>query len=260
MTESEAGELPIWARPEPAARQPRFSRDQIAAAALAIADAEGFEAVTMRRIARALGAGTMSLYRYIKTRTDLLALIDDALLGESLVPGDLPADWKQAIAAVARQSRQTFLRHPWAIQVLQGIAAARGAMPGPNAMRHFEQSLAALATAPFSTTAKLDLLAIVDDYVYGHILRAAELTERLRTGTPDPGADPARQFAEAQLATGSFPHLAALAGGAAAWAPAGQDRIDERFERGLRLLIEGIAAEGEHAAGPARSGGLLPRA
>lgn len=249
MADSGAEELPIWARPEPVARQPRFSRDQIASAALAIADAEGFEAVTMRRIARALGAGTMSLYRYIETRADLLALIDDALLGESLVPGNLPADWKQAIAMIARRSRQTFLRHPWAIQVLQGVAAGQGVMPGPNAMRHFEQSLAALAGAPFSTTAKLDLLAIVDDYVYGHVLRAAELTERLRTGTTDPGADAARTFAEAQLESGSFPHLAALAGaalgdGAAAWALAGQDRIDERFERGLRLLIDGIAAEG----------------
>jgi AcrR family transcriptional regulator len=244
MAESGAEEVPIWARPEPAARQPRFSRDQIAMAALAIADAEGFEAVTMRRIARALGAGTMSLYRYIETRADLIALIDDALLGESLLPGELPADWKQAVAMIARQSRQTFLRHPWAIQVLQGVAAAKSVMPGPNGMRHFEQSLAALATAPFSATAKLDLLAIVDDYVYGHILRAAELTERLSTGTQGLAADPARKFAQAQLATGSFPNVAALAGDPVAWALADTDRVDERFERGLQLIIDGIAADG----------------
>jgi AcrR family transcriptional regulator len=245
MADSGAEEVPIWARPEPAARQPRFSRDQIASAALAIADAEGFEAVTMRRIARALGAGTMSLYRYIETRADLIALIDDALLGESLVPGELPADWKQAIAMIARQSRQTFLRHPWAIQVLQGVAAAQGVMPGPNGMRHFEQSLAALATAPFSATAKFDLLAIVDDYVYGHILRAAELSERRNTGTQDPAADPARRFAEAQLASGSFPNVAALAGDPVARALADPDRVDKRFERGLQLLVDGIAAEAE---------------
>jgi AcrR family transcriptional regulator len=236
-------ELPIWARPEPAARQPRFSRDQIASAALEIADTEGFDAVTMRRIARALGAGTMSLYRYIETRADLLALIDDALLGESLVPGDLPADWREAVAAIARRTRQTFLHHRWTVEVLQGSAAAQGAVAGPNAMRRFEQSLAALASAPLSTAAKLDLLGIVDDYVFGHVLRSAELTERLRTGTHSPAPAAVRTFTEAQLATGSFPQLAALAVDPAGAGLADQARLDERFERGLRLLIDGFAAD-----------------
>jgi AcrR family transcriptional regulator len=248
MAESDPEELPIWARPEPAARQPRFSRDQMAAAALEIADSEGFDAVTMRRIARALGAGTMSLYRYIETRADLLALIDDALLGESLVPGDLPADWREAVAAIARRTRQTFLRHPWAVEVLQGSAAAQGAMGGPNAMRHCEQSLAALASAPFSTAAKLDLLGIVDDYVFGHVLRSAELTGRLRTVTHSPAPAAVRTFTEAQLATGSFPQLAALAADPAGAGLADQDRLDERFERGLRLLIDGFAADSHHTA------------
>ena len=86
------GTRPIWVRPEPGTRRARFSREQIAAAALAIADAEGFEAVSMRRIAAQLGAGTMSLYRYISTKDDLVTLMDDALMGESLVPeGELPA-------------------------------------------------------------------------------------------------------------------------------------------------------------------------
>lgn len=245
MAESQAGDLPIWARPEPAARQPRFSREQIAAAALAIADAGGFDAVTMRRIAGALGAGTMSLYRYIATRADLLALIDDALLGESLVPGDLPADWKQAVAMTARQSRQTFLRHPWAVAVLPGrTAAGQVGQTGPNSMRHFEQSLAALADAPLSTAAKLDLLAIVDDYVIGHVVRAAEIGGRSQPELEMASADTdvLHEFTDAQLSTGSFPHLTALARDPAA-VLGGRQQLDARFERGLRLLIDGIAAE-----------------
>src|SRR5580658_9905519 len=104
MVKSNAGVPPIWARPEPAARQPRFSREQIAAAALEIADADGFEAVSMRKIAAHLGAGTMSLYRYIATKDDLVALLDDALLAEALVPGgELPHDWQEALALVARR-------------------------------------------------------------------------------------------------------------------------------------------------------------
>jgi AcrR family transcriptional regulator len=232
---------PIWVRPEPATRQPRFSRDQIAAAALAIADAEGFEAVSMRRIAAALGAGTMSLYRYIETKADLLALIDDALLADTLVPGELPADWREALVLVARQTRSAYLPHPWAVQVLQGRPAADTAIAGPNGLRHFEQSLAALDSAPLGPAAKFDLLAIVDDYVFGHLLHAAEIAERASAAAAD--RDAAAEFVRAQLATGEFPHLAALAAEPGGQELGGFDRLDERFERGLRMLIDGIAAQ-----------------
>ena len=64
----------------------RLTREKIAAAALSIADKDGFEAVSMRRLARQLRVGTMSLYYYVKTKDDLLAVMDDALMGESLAP------------------------------------------------------------------------------------------------------------------------------------------------------------------------------
>ena len=156
---------PIWTRPGPGARKPRFSREQIAAAALAIADAEGFDAVSIRRVAAELGAGTMSLYRYISAKANLVALMDDAIMGESLIPdGQLPAHWRDALAMIARATRAVLLRHPWAVQALQGRgAAAQDGAFGPNGIRHFEQSLAAVATAPLQTATKLDLIAIVDD-------------------------------------------------------------------------------------------------
>ncbi len=238
-SQPEAG--PIWARPEPATRQPRFSREQIAAAALDIADAEGFNAVSMRRIAAALGAGTMSLYRYIATKADLLALIEDAVLGEALVKGELPAEWPDAIALIARHTRQAWLRHPWAVQVLQGRPAAQAAVAGPNGMRHFEQSLAALDNAPLSTGAKLDLLAMVDDYVIGHVLRAAEVAERGKAAADSVAVPAAAGFVREQLSSGEFPHLAALARDPAARSVGAAAALAERFERGLRLLIYGIA-------------------
>ncbi len=189
---------PIWVRPEPTARNPRFSREQIAAAALAIGDADGFEAVSMRRIAAALGAGTMSLYRYVETKDDLIALIHDAILAEALLPEPLPEDWREATAAVARQGRRAFLNHPWVTQALAGQAVIPGASAGPGGLRHFEQCRAALDGAPLSARGKLDLLGIIDDYVYGHVLRAASQADD-------------------------------VAG------------LDARFERGLRLLIDGAA-------------------
>jgi AcrR family transcriptional regulator len=101
-----------------------------------IADAEGFEAVSIRRVAAALGAGPMSLYRYISAKSDLVALMDDAIMGEALVPGgQLPADWRAALAMIARRTRAALLAHPWAVQ----------ARPGPAQLAaRFERGLAAL--------------------------------------------------------------------------------------------------------------------
>ena len=234
---------PIWARPGPGARKPRFSREQIAAAALAIADAEGFDAVSIRRVAAELGAGTMSLYRYISAKSDLVALMDDAIMGESLVPdGQLPADWREALALIARRTRASLQRHPWALQALQGRGAAGQDGPfGPNGLRHFEQSLAAVAGAPLDTPAKLDLLAIVDDYVFGHVLRSGE--EQARADSSKDGhAAAVASYLQDQLDSGQYPLIAGLAQDPAAQAMADPGRSDERFERGLRALLDGAAA------------------
>src|SRR6185437_6656222 len=109
--------------------------------------------VSMRRIASRLGSSTMSLYYYVRTKADLVALMDDALMGEALVPeGQLPREWREALTAIARRTRDVFTRHPWALLSLQG------APPGPNAMRHFEQALEAVEQAPLSLQGKLALL------------------------------------------------------------------------------------------------------
>jgi len=234
---------PIWARPEPGSRRPRFTREQIAAAALAIADAEGFEAVSMRRVAADLGAGTMSLYHYIRDKRDLVALMDDALMGESVLPGgELPGDWREALAAIARRTREVFLRHPWALSSLHGEGAVQGTPVGPNAMRHFEQSLAALEHAPLDTAAKLDLLAIVDDYVFGHVLRAGELRARREVDREEVAA--IVEYGMEQVRSGRFPHLEALSRDPAAASIAEETHAAERFERGLQVLLSGAAGEG----------------
>jgi AcrR family transcriptional regulator len=244
-TSNPAASVPIWARPEPSVRRPRFTREQIAAAALEIADAEGFEAVSMRRIASALGAGTMSLYRYIATKSDLIALMDDALLGETLLAADeLPADWRAAITKVARRTRDALLAHPWALHSLHGDAAAAGVpLGGPNRLRRFELALQALSSAPLSTTAKLDLLALLDDFVYGHVLNAAEASARTAVAqAPGQNADAPAEFLTEQLRSGRYPRLQALAADRDAPRLSDTSRLDERFELGLALLIEGGSA------------------
>ena len=234
-------DLPIWFRPEPGSRRPKFSREQIAAAALEIADTEGFDAVSMRRIAARLGAGTMSLYRYISAKSDLVALMDDALMGESLITeGELPSDWREAVTIIARKTRDALMRHPWAVKALQGGGAASqdGAF-GPNGLRHFEQSLAAVAGAPLSTEAKLDLLANVDDFVFGHVLRAGETQARATEASGTDYAEVIAAFITEQLRSGQFPYLAELAQDPAAQTLIEPGKLDQRFEAGLRALLDG---------------------
>lgn len=95
----------------------------------------------MRRVAAELGAGTMTLYRYVRNKADLVALMADAVMGELLVPEEeLPADWRQALTLIAHRTRKVFARHTWAIDSLRG-----GGEGGPNGVLHFEQSMVAVA-------------------------------------------------------------------------------------------------------------------
>lgn len=233
--------VPIWARPAPGARRPKFSREQIAAAALAIADAEGFEAVSMRRVASELGAGTMTLYYYVRTKDDLVALMDDAIMAAGLIPdGEIPARWRPAITMVAHHTRAAISRHPWA------LVSLRYAQMGPNAMRHFEQSLRALESTGLSPATKLEFLAVVDDYVHGHLLRAEEISTRTTAEYSDEEVEAMREWGNAQIATGEFPLMDQLnkelerSGG---WAAAmSEDATVRRFDLGLQALLDGLAA------------------
>src|SRR5215471_13152150 len=195
-------------------RPSRLSRDKIAAAALAIADAEGFASVSMRRIAQEMGVGTMSLYYYVETKADLIAAMDDALMGEVLAPS-LPGNWREALTVIAIRTRDVFLRHPWA------LSSMLSAPPGVNAMRHMEQCLQALAGTTMTTREKLALLAMIDDFVFGYALREA---------ATDPKVD--LNFAKAQLATGTFPWLKEAFGRRRV------PMMPVRFKKGLHALLD----------------------
>jgi AcrR family transcriptional regulator len=231
---------PIWARPGPGERKPAYTRDQIAAAAMRIADTEGTDAVTMRRVATELGAGTMTLYHYVGNKQELLSLMDDAMMGELLVPADeLADDWREAIAQIARRSYGVFRRHPWLVEHL-GEEDDRGP-GGPNGLRHFEQSLRAAALAGLQDFELIELVALVDDYVFGHAIRAREMAG----DTQQSGEHIAAmiEYLETMLATGEYPHIAAIAGDdvRGTFERFALRAADEsRFERGLQRLLDGI--------------------
>ena len=231
---------PIWARPGPGERRPAYTREQIAAVAMRIADAEGTDAVTMRRVAAELGAGTMTLYHYVANKQELLALMDDAMMGELLVPDDeLADDWREGLAQIARRSYAVFKRHPWLVEHL-GDEDDPGP-GGPNAMRHFEQSLKVAAGAGLGLEERVEIVGLVDDYVFGHVLRARELTRGPEREQAHIAA--MLEYIEAQLATGEYPQMAELAGDdvRASFERLAAVGADEgRFERGLQRLLDGI--------------------
>ncbi len=237
QVEEKAGEEAlIWFREEPAARRPSHSRAEIARAAIEIADAEGFEAVSMRRVAQKLGAGTMTLYHYVRNKDELVALMSDAVMGEILVPeGELSDDWRQALTEIASRSRDAFVRHKW---IFERFGDGR---PGPNGLRHFEQSLAAVAALELEREEIFDLIGQVDDYVFGYALREQQEREEHQRGwRPD-----VIEFLQREVDSGNYPRITGFLGTDVDTAIGEMfDLIgnEDRFARGLKRLLDGIEA------------------
>jgi AcrR family transcriptional regulator len=235
---TEPDHRPIWALPQPADRKPRYTREQIAGAALRIADLEGFDAVTMKRIAVQLGAATMTLYYYVRSKADIVALMQDAILADILVPDEyLRRGWQDAITAIAMRTRDVLMAHPWS------LASLDEAQFGPNAMRHFEQSLAAVATTGLALPARFELIAAVDDYVAGNALHAVESLARARAAEDDPAMVAAAvAYGMALLEAEDFPQLSAIAAAQTAQPPMTEAALTGQFQRGLQALLDGLAA------------------
>jgi AcrR family transcriptional regulator len=237
----DADQGPIWARPAPGSRRPTYSREQIAATAIAIADAEGYEAVSMRRIAAELGAGTMTLYHYVQSKDELVALVGDRIMSEIVIPDDeLPEGWREGMAEIARRTLAIFQRHPWIVEHL-GEGDPEGA--GPGVLRHVEQTLEVAARSGLDLDDQFELAAIVDDYVFGHAMRSLEGVQFGRRRAQKDRFDAMVAYVTEQLETGDYPHLRAAAGDdpAAGLARIGHLAADEeRFERGLQRVLDGL--------------------
>jgi AcrR family transcriptional regulator len=231
---------PIWLKAEPGSRKPSLTRDAIAAAAVKLADTQGFKAVSMRRVAAELGVGTMSLYHYVRTKNDLYSLIDNAIMGELiLADADLPTDdWRAGLRAIANVSKAAWDRHPWMINGIHG-----GNM-GPNGMMHFEQSLAAVSSLELESRDRLHIISLVDEYVLGFVARVAMDADE----QDDPTfLDRAADYIVSMLGPGEYPHSMALMA-------EGDDPREtvirffneiqswDRFELGLENILDGVEA------------------
>ena len=229
----------IWLRPARGSRgrAPEHTRDGIAAAAVRLADTDGLGAVTMRSVAEALGGGSASLYRYVESRDELVALMIDQVNGEIDYTVLHHADWLADLLALGRQSRDVYLRHPW----LTDTPAATGDL-GPNAVEYLEHALGALQDLAVDGHRKLEAIG-----VFSAVVRLLARTEIEQRGTAP--VDRRRQLAAAAhlaqlLRDGAHPHLA----GALSAPPVDAD--EDQTERLLTRVLEGLLG----AEGGSRSG------
>jgi len=188
----------IWMRPERAAagRPAGHSRDEITAAAVAIADREGLDAVSMRRVAADLGTGAASLYRYLHTREDLLDLMIDATGAEYALTAPT-GDWLADLLDIGEQARAIMRHHPW----LPPLLITRPVL-GPNGLVLLEHVLETLASHPASTAAKVEAFALLT-------AATALFVQNELAGGPDRQRRNAAYLQHA-LAAGRRPRLAEL--------------------------------------------------
>ncbi|WP_030751437.1 TetR/AcrR family transcriptional regulator [Streptomyces griseus] len=205
----------IWARPERAGRGPKpaFSRQDVVDVAVRIADADGIDAVSMRRIAAELGCGTMSLYNYVPRKEDLYELMVDAASAEYVLPERPSGDWRADMTGLAHQTRAIMRRHPWLPRVM---TTAYGF--SPHALRYLEWCLGCLVPLDVPAGLKMQLIAMVNGTVMATVRNEQAIAERAR-GLP--WSEEEEQAVRGaylmdQAASGRYPHLAALLAEAAA--------------------------------------------
>lgn len=201
---------------------------------MAVADDEGLDAVTIRRIAGELRARPMSLYVHIASKDDLLELMHDAAVEETLV-GDVPADWREALRLLARHNRAAALRHPWLLATRDA-----GCPIGPASLKRMDESAAAVRELDADSATRRALVLAVDTFTLGHV--RAELSGGIRRRATEAANSARRQatteYVQTQIDAGKFPHLADTGSSELL----GNEDSEASFELGLDWLLAGAAA------------------
>lgn len=227
----------IWDRPARAAKGPvpSLTRDEIARTAVGIADAEGLDAVSIRRVSMALGVGAASLYRYVDNKDELFDLMVDATEGEDAPPPALTGDWRRDLSAFGRRTRDVMIRHPW----LSQLAAGRPGF-GPNALAWTEHGLAAMDPLALGADDRLIASEVLISFVRGFVTRELAQQQGLqRSGMDaDAWARTMESYVERLLSTGLYPRFSEIVRDAEL--PHEESR-DELFEAGLRRVLDGIS-------------------
>jgi AcrR family transcriptional regulator len=205
-----------------------LSRERVLRAAVALADREGIESLTMRRLADELGAGAMSLYHYVPNKEELI----DGMVGivfSEIEPPSLDLDWKTALRRRAISTREALNRHRWAVGLMEGRAKAE-----PASVRLHEAVLGCLREAGFSVAMTVQAYSVQDAYIYGFALQEKALPFE---SAEESAAVAEEQAWDAEALAAEFPYLAEVVAGHVA--KVGYD-FTEAFEYGLDLILDAL--------------------
>jgi AcrR family transcriptional regulator len=210
-------------------RPPGRTRDEVVGAAVSVADADGLGAVSMRTVAGRLGAGAMSLYRYVPDKHALVAAMVEHVSGEQRLPAP-SGDWRADLTVLAREQRALLHRHPWLLEALSHRQSL-----GANALTALEFAAAALEPTGQPAATRLETFALLTGFVV-NVVRS-ELVDAASSTSPEAAAEQQRRLLEL-LATGRYPHVAAAVTQAM---PDGQGADPgQRFEHLLARMLDGL--------------------
>ena len=202
------------------------TRERAVVSAIALADSDGLPALTMRKLAEALGIEAMSLYHHVANKEELLDGMIDSVFSEiELPPRDV--DWKAGMHRRSNSVRAVLLRHPWAIGVMESRVS-----PGPWILRHHDAVLGCLRNGGFSVPMSAHAFALIDSYVYGFVLQEVNL--------PFTDGDTIGELVEEimpQMSIEGYPHLIELT---VEHILKPGYRFGDEFAFGLNLILDGL--------------------
>lgn len=211
---------------QPENRTP-LTRERALAAAMTIADTEGIGALTMRRVAKELGAEAMSLYYHVANKDDLLDGMIDLVFSEIVVPPP-GGDWVEAMRERASSARAALLRHPWAVSLMDSRTT-----PGPATLRHHEDMIGLHRAAGLSMALSAHIGALLDAFVYGFVIQEVALPFQDDAAMQE-GADEVVQA----LPIEEFPNMHAFM---AEHVMQPGYSFSAEFDFGLDLILRGLA-------------------
>lgn len=211
-----------------------LSRERVVRAAIRIADTEGLGALAMRRVAAELGTATMSLYRYVRSKDDLLTKMVDTVF-DRFPPPDVGADagWRERLEALCRLQWAAYQQHPW---LAQYVSMTRPQLV-PNAMAHTEWAMAALQAAGLDPGTRLNIAVMLANYVRGNAVNLEPEAQAEQDSGVTSDEWMAAQSAQLDqiISTGAFPMFAEMAG-----VPDLELGLNSLFDFGLLRLLDGI--------------------
>jgi len=221
----------LWRTPAPARRGPRpgLSLEQIADAAITLADAEGIDAVSMARLAESLGFTTMSLYRYVASKDEVLMLMSDRAAGRPPVVGPEVGDWRARLEVLLGLSAPVLRQHPWMSRTSTLLFAV-----GPNRLAWMEQMVAALEGTALSEGAKLAAVGALSSH---QLEWARQVDARASRAASSGGTD-----AVIGRLVDPVAHPAMARVVAAGVLDESDDVGDDGLDFGTRLILDGIGA------------------